>query len=162
MIAITNGEVWTITDGVIEDGIVLIENGKIKAFGKDIEIPTEAEIVDAAGKIVMPGLIDAHTHVGNFNDGVGGGHSDGNETTAPITPHLRALDAVHPEDMAFQDVLEAGITTVMTGPGSANLVGDPRLCLFHLHNNGHANLLPRAVAGGQSLGLGIHWLNCQN
>ena len=129
MIAITNGEVWTITDGVIEDGIVLIENGKIKAFGKDIEIPTEAEIVDAAGKIVMPGLIDAHTHVGIFNDGVGGGHSDGNETTDPITPHLRALDAVHPEDMAFQDVLEAGITTVMTGPGSANLVGGQWVCV---------------------------------
>jgi imidazolonepropionase-like amidohydrolase len=129
MIAITNGEVWTITNGVIENGIVLIENGKIKAIGKDIEIPAEAEIVDAAGKIVMPGLIDAHTHVGIFNDGVGGGHSDGNETTDPITPHLRALDAVHPEDMAFQDVLEAGITTVMTGPGSANLIGGQWVCV---------------------------------
>ena len=74
-------------------------------------------------------MIDAHTHVGIFNDGVGGGHSDGNETTDPITPHLRALDAVHPEDMAFQDVLEAGITTVMTGPGSANLVGGQWVCV---------------------------------
>jgi imidazolonepropionase-like amidohydrolase len=77
----------------------------------------------------MPGLIDAHTHVGIFNDGVGGGHSDGNETTDPITPHLRALDAVHPEDMAFQDLIEAGITTVLTGPGSANLVGGQWICV---------------------------------
>ena len=96
MIAITNGEVWTITNGVIKKGTVLIGNGKIAAIGKDVAIPEDAEIFDVAGKVVMPGLIDAHTHVGIFNDGVGGGHSDGNETTDPITPHLRALDAVHP------------------------------------------------------------------
>jgi len=129
MIAIINGEVWTITDGVIENGTVLVENGKITAIGKDIDIPKDAEVFDAAGKVVMPGLIDAHTHVGIFNDGVGGGHSDGNEMTDPITPHLRALDAVHPEDMAFQDLIEAGITTVLTGPGSANLIGGQWICV---------------------------------
>jgi imidazolonepropionase-like amidohydrolase len=129
MIAITNGEVWTITDGIVNNGIVLIDNGKIVAIGKEIDIPETAEVFDVAGKVVMPGLIDAHTHVGIFNDGVGGGHSDGNEMTDPITPHLRALDAVHPEDMAFQDLIEAGITTVLTGPGSANLIGGQWICV---------------------------------
>ena len=57
------------------------------------------------------------------------GHSDGNETTDPVTPHLRALDAVHPEDIAFQDLIEAGITTVLTGPGSANLIGGQWICV---------------------------------
>jgi imidazolonepropionase-like amidohydrolase len=129
MIAITNGEIWTITGELIEKGTVLVENGKIKALGKDVHIPEDAHVFDISGKVVMPGLIDAHTHVGIFNDGVGGGHSDGNETTDPITPHLRALDAVHPEDMAFQDLIEAGITTVLTGPGSANLIGGQWICV---------------------------------
>ena len=129
MIAITNGEVWTITDGIIKNGTVLVENGKITAVGIYLDIPKDAEVFDVAGKVVMPGLIDAHTHVGIFNDGVGGAHSDGNETTDPITPHLRALDAVHPEDMAFHDLIEAGITTVLTGPGSANLVGGQWICV---------------------------------
>jgi imidazolonepropionase-like amidohydrolase len=129
MKAIINGDVWTITNGVIHNGQILIDGGKIKAVGKNLEIPTDTQVFDVSGKVVMPGLIDAHTHVGIFNDGVGGGHSDGNETTDPITPHLRALDAVHPEDIAFQDLVEAGITTVLTGPGSANLIGGQWICV---------------------------------
>jgi imidazolonepropionase-like amidohydrolase len=147
MIAITNGEVWTITNGVIKNGTVLIENGKIIAVGKDLAFPEDAEVFDVAGKVVMPGLIDAHTHVGIFNDGVGGGHSDGNEMTDPITPHLRALDAVHPEDMAFQDLIEAGITTVLTGPGSANLVGGQWICVKTLPTPNINEMILKEPAG---------------
>jgi imidazolonepropionase-like amidohydrolase len=129
MFAITNGTIWTITKGAIEGGTVLIEDGKITAVGVDIPIPQGAEIYDAAGKIVMPGLIDAHCHVGIFGDGIGWDHSDGNEMTDPITPHLRALDAVHPEDIAFKELLEAGVTTVLTGPGSGNLIGGQWICI---------------------------------
>jgi imidazolonepropionase-like amidohydrolase len=129
MIAIKNGTVWTITNGKIENGTVLVEGGKIKALGENIEIPAGAQIIDASGKIVMPGLIDAHCHVGLFPDGIGWEHTDGNEMTDPITPHLRALDAVHPEDLAFKDLLEAGVTTILTGPGSANLVGGQWTCI---------------------------------
>ena len=147
MIAITNGEVWTITNGIIKNGTVLIENGKIVAVGKDLEIAEDAEVFDVSGKVVMPGLIDAHTHVGIFNDGVGGGHSDGNEMTDPITPHLRALDAVHPEDMAFQDLIEAGITTVLTGPGSANLVGGQWICVKTLPTPNINEMILKEPAG---------------
>ena len=129
MIAITNGSLWTITNGVIEGGTVLVEDGKITALGTDLLIPDDAEIIDAAEKIVMPGLIDAHTHVGIFGDGIGWDHADGNEMTDPVTPHLRALDAVHPEDIAFRELLEAGVTTVLTGPGSANLIGGQWICI---------------------------------
>ena len=129
MIAIKNGTVWTITNGVIEGGTVLVDDGKIAAIGIDLPIPEDAEVIDATGKIVMPGLIDAHTHVGIFGDGIGWDHADGNEMTDPITPHLRALDAVHPEDIAFKDLLEAGVTTVLTGPGSANLIGGQWICI---------------------------------
>jgi imidazolonepropionase-like amidohydrolase len=129
MLAITNGKVLTITQGTFDPGTVLIDNGKIAAVGPDVKIPPGAEVYDAAGKVVMPGLIDAHCHVAVFADGVGWEHADGNEMTDPITPHMRALDAVHPEDMAFKDLIAAGVTTVLTGPGSGNLIGGQWICL---------------------------------
>jgi len=129
MIAITNGKVMTITQGTLERGTVLVEDGRIVAVGEEVEIPEDAEVYDATGKVVMPGLIDAHCHVGLFPDGVGWEYSDGNELTDPITPHLRALDAVHPEDQAFQELVAAGVTTVLTGPGSGNLIGGQWVCL---------------------------------
>lgn len=129
MIAITNGQVMTITQGTLEQGTVLIEGGRIVAIGEEVVIPEDAEIYDATGKVVMPGLIDAHCHVGLWPEGVGWEHSDGNEMTDPITPHLRALDAVHPDDPAFKDLVAAGVTTVLTGPGSGNLIGGQWVCL---------------------------------
>jgi imidazolonepropionase-like amidohydrolase len=129
MIAITNGKVMTITQGTLERGTVLVEGGRIVAVGEHVEIPEDAQVYDAAGKVVTPGLIDAHCHVGLFPDGIGWEHSDGNEMTDPITPHLRALDAVHPGDPAFKDLVAAGVTTVLTGPGSGNLIGGQWVCL---------------------------------
>ncbi len=129
MIAITNGKVMTITQGTFDGGTVLVEDGRIVAVGEDVEIPEDAEVYDATGKVVMPGLIDAHCHVGLFPDGIGWEYSDGNELTDPITPHLRALDAVHPEDPAFKELVSAGVTTVLTGPGSGNLIGGQWVCL---------------------------------
>ncbi|UCC62833.1 MAG: amidohydrolase, partial [Anaerolineae bacterium] len=129
MIAITNGKVMTITQGTYEHGTVLVEGGRIVAVGEAVEIPEDAEVYDAGGKVVMPGLIDAHCHVGLFPDGVGWEHSDGNEMTDPVTPHLRALDAVHPDDQAFKELVAAGVTTVLTGPGSGNVVGGQWVCL---------------------------------
>ncbi|MDH4138280.1 MAG: amidohydrolase [Anaerolineae bacterium] len=129
MIAITNGKVMTITQGTLERGTVLIEGERIVAVGEEVEIPEDAQVYDAAGKVVMPGLIDAHCHVGLWPEGIGQEYSDGNEMTDPITPHLRALDAVHPEDPAFKELVAAGVTTVLTGPGSGNLIGGQWVCL---------------------------------
>ncbi|MBI9043389.1 MAG: amidohydrolase [Anaerolineaceae bacterium] len=129
MIAITNGKVITVTGEVLESGTVLVEGGRIVAVGEFVEVPEDAEVFDATGKVVTPGLIDAHCHAAIFADGVGWGESDGNEMTDPITPHLRALDAVHPEDLAFKDLVNAGVTTVNIGPGSANLIGGQWVCV---------------------------------
>ncbi len=129
MIAITNGTILTITQGTIESGTILVEGGRIVALGQGVVIPQDAEVYDAKGKIIMPGMIDAHCHVGLWAEGVGWDHSDGNEMTDPVTPHLRALDAVHPEDPAFQELVQAGVTTVLTGPGSGNLIGGQWVCL---------------------------------
>jgi imidazolonepropionase-like amidohydrolase len=129
MIAITNATVMTITHGTLEPGTVLVEGGRIVAVGESVTIPEDAERCDAEGKVVMPGLIDAHCHVGLWPEGVGWDHSDGNEMTDPITPHLRALDALHPEDPAFKELVAAGVTTVLTGPGSGNLIGGQWVCV---------------------------------
>jgi imidazolonepropionase-like amidohydrolase len=129
MIAIVDAKVMTITQGTFERGTVLVEEGRIVAVGEGIAVPEGAQVVDAAGCVVTPGLIDAHCHVGIFADGIGWEHSDGNEATDPITPHLRALDAVNPADPAFKELMEAGVTTVLTGPGSANLIGGQWICL---------------------------------
>jgi imidazolonepropionase-like amidohydrolase len=122
MLAIKGGTFLT-PDGQIEGGVLLIDREKIIALGKDVTIPLDAKVIDAKGKFIMPGMIDAHCHTGLWADGVGTENGDGNEMTDPVTPHLRAIDAIHPEDMAFKDLREAGVTTINTGPGSANVIG---------------------------------------
>lgn len=123
MKAIKGGTVYTMKGEVIEGGTVLVEGGKIAKVGKDLSIPEGCEVIDATGKYVFPGFIDAHSHVGIFEEGVGEIGEDGNEMTDPVTPHLRALDAVSPEDKAFDDAVKGGVTCVFTGPGSANVIG---------------------------------------
>lgn len=124
MIAIKNVTIHTMTeDEIIKNGVILIDNGKICNLGSNIAIPENIEIIDGKNGFLMPGIIDAHCHIGMWEDGLGFEGSDGNETTDPVTPHLRAIDAINPVDKCFQEALEAGITTVATGPGSANVIG---------------------------------------
>lgn len=123
MKAIINGKIFTMAGEVIEKGVILVEDGKIKEVGKEITIPAGVEIIDVEGKVVFPGMIDAHTHVGIGEDGLGWEGRDYNEMTDPITPHLRAIDAINPQDEGIINACKNGITTVMTGPGSANVLG---------------------------------------
>ncbi len=147
MLAVTNGKLMTITQGTMEKGTLLIEGGRILALGRDVDIPSGAELYDAKGRVVMPGLIDAHCHTGIFADGVGWNESDGNEMTDPITPHLRAIDAIHPEDIAFKDLREGGVTTINTGPGSGNLMGGQFACLKTKKANTIENMIVMAPSG---------------
>ena len=113
MKAVVGGRVLTITDGEIERAVVLIENGRFTAVGRDVAIPAGAEVIDAAGKYVVPGLVDAHTHIGM---------SDFGETTSPVTPQMRVLDGVDLRSRGFEDALQAGVTTVIITPGSSNVI----------------------------------------
>jgi imidazolonepropionase-like amidohydrolase len=113
-------------DQAWERGAVLIgDDGKIAAVGPESELsaPDGAEIVDAGGKVITPGFIDAHTHVGIGEMAVGREGSDTNEGTDPVTPQVRAIDATYPGDTAFADALAAGITAVNVMPGSGNVIG---------------------------------------
>ncbi len=123
MIAITNGKIYTITDGIISNGTIFIEDGKITAVGENIAIPPQAEIIDAKGQIVTPGFIDVHTHLGideEIHNTVG---DDTNEMTNPNTAELRAIDGLNAYDIGFRDACQAGVTTVMVTMGSANVIG---------------------------------------
>ncbi len=123
MLFIKNAKIYTMAGEVIENGCILVEGSKIKEVGTDLVAPLDATVIDAAGKNVFPGFIDAHCHIGMWEEGIGFEGADGNEMTDPITPHLRAIDALNPRDEAFENAIKGGITTAATGPGSANVIG---------------------------------------
>ena len=123
MILIKNAKIYTMAGDVIQDGSILIKDGKIEEVGTDIIAPLGVETIDAEGRMVTPGLIDAHCHLGLFEEAIGFEGSDGNEMVDPVTPELRAIDAINPMDMAFKEAYEGGVTTAVTGPGSANVIG---------------------------------------
>ena len=128
MLYIVGGKILTMAGFVWEKGYLCIENGKIKELGPMTDgapfpLPEEAEVINALGYLVMPGLIEAHCHMGITEEKKGMEGDDCNETVNPITPYLRSIDAINPMDAAFDDALKAGITSAMIGPGSANVVG---------------------------------------
>ena len=124
MLAIKNAKVLPVTGDPIENGTVLVDGGKIVAVGACVEIPQGAEVIDATGKWVTPGLIDAHTHLSVKGEPAWmPSVSDITEITSPITPSVRCIDALNPADWAIPVVREAGFTTVCALPGSGNLVG---------------------------------------
>ncbi|WP_328604617.1 amidohydrolase [Amycolatopsis sp. NBC_00345] len=123
--AIVGGYVVPVGAAPIEGGTVLIEDGRIIAVGPeaDIDIPEDAELVDASGSWVLPGFIDAHAHLGVHEDGEGWAGNDTNEMTDPNGARFRAIDGIDPYEPGFDDALSGGITSVVIKPGSGNPIG---------------------------------------
>ena len=121
MLLLKNGNVMTMA-GPAFVGDVAIENGKIVAVGQSLSY-SYAEVRDVTGMTVMPGIVDPHCHIGMWEDAMGFEGADGNECTNPITPELRAIDAINPYDRCFEEAVAGGVTTCVTGPGSANVIG---------------------------------------
>ena len=119
---IYNAQIFTMAGQVLKKGWVRVENGKIIEIS-DKERSFTKEDFNCRGKSLYPGLIDAHTHLGIIEDGLGFEGDDSNEETDPVTPHLRTLDGINPMDDCFTEAVHAGITTVVTAPGSANTIG---------------------------------------
>ena len=119
-----------IKNGLVFDAIheepytadILVKDGKIAAIGENLDAPG-AEVIDASGQHVYPGFVDAHSHLGMIDSGMGFEGSDCNEPTDPLTPQLRGLDGFYAMDPDVHTAAAAGVTTVCTGPGSANVVG---------------------------------------
>jgi len=124
MLFIKNGYIKTMAGQDIPNGSILIgDDGKIASVGVDLIAPACADVIDAKGRLVTPGCVEAHCHIGLDNEGMGWEGHDYNEIIDPITPHLRAIDSINPQDEAFALAVQGGITSACTGPGSANVVG---------------------------------------
>ena len=110
-------------EDIPEGSILLGDDGKILALGAELEAPLDAQVIDAQGRLLTPGCVDAHCHIGLDNEACGWEGHDYNEIVDPLTPQLRAIDSINPMDEAFPNALRGGVTTACTGPGSANVVG---------------------------------------
>lgn len=121
---ITNAYIHTMVSDDIKRGFIKIDQGKILSLGHMDNLNVKDDkFIDLDGKHIYPGFIDAHTHVGMFENGLTFEGDDGNEASDPSTPQLRAIDAVNPMDKCFNEALSAGVTCVITGPGSSNPIG---------------------------------------
>lgn len=123
-LVIRNATVFTAaTPAVIEPGSILIRNGRIEAIGASVSVPAGAEIIDASGMFVTPGIIDSHSHLGVYAWPSVEANADGNEMTNPVTAQVRAIDSFNFEDPAILRAVAGGVTTIQVFPGSGNLVG---------------------------------------
>jgi imidazolonepropionase-like amidohydrolase len=123
-IAIAGGRVVPIEGEPLEGGAVLLRDGKIAAVeGPGFVAPDGVDVVDATGKWVLPGFIDAHAHAGVHEEAEGWAGQDTNERTSPVTAQVRALDAINPADLGFRDAISGGVLAVNVNPGSANPIG---------------------------------------
>ncbi|MBB2480564.1 amidohydrolase [Bacillus sp. APMAM] len=123
MLAIINAKVFDGTGNVIDNGKIVIEDGKFSQIGTSLSIPEGCKVIDVEGKIVTPGLIDVHTHLGVHEEGVGKAGQDVNETSSEVTSQVRSLDGINPFEPGFEVARKSGITTVQIMPGSANVIG---------------------------------------
>jgi imidazolonepropionase-like amidohydrolase len=136
-VVIRGGTILTVTHGKIENGSIYIHNGKIAAVGKTVNAPSDATLIDATGKWVMPGLIDSHSHIAL--DG------DVNEATSPVTPHMMMKDAFNYDDKMIYRALAGGVTTSLLLHGSANMIGGQAIVIKHKYGLGRdAMLFPGA------------------
>lgn len=123
MLLIQNAHIKTMAGADIPNGCLLIEDGKIAAVAPEIDAPVGAKVIDAQGRLLTPGCVEAHCHIGLDNQAMRWEGMDYNEIVDPLTPQLRAIDSINPQDEAFGLALRGGVTTACTGPGSANVVG---------------------------------------
>ena len=162
MLLIKGGTIKTITHGDIPDGEILIDNGKILAVGKGLEVPENCEVFDASGKLVTPGLIDGHTHIGLDESAIRWEGADYNEMSEPVTPEMRGIDGLNPIDEAFPLALAGGVTTAVTGPGSANVMGGTFLAIKLYGNCVDEMVIRDPVAMKVAFGENPKWVYGQN
>ncbi len=122
-LVIKNAKLYTMAGPVVENGSIVIKDGKIVAVGANVELPADAQVIDTGGRMVMPGMIDAHCHLGMEESAIGFEGSDCNEATSPTTAQVRGIDGINPLDITFAEARQAGVTLAATGPGSANVIG---------------------------------------
>ncbi|MBQ8360257.1 MAG: amidohydrolase [Oscillospiraceae bacterium] len=141
MLFIKNAHIKPMVGTDIENGCILTDdNGKIAAIGTNIAVPESAEVIDAGGRLVTPGCVDAHSHTGLDDEFMRWEGNDYNESSDPVTPQMRAIDSIYPQDGAFASAVKGGVTAACVGPGSANVVGGT-FAAIKLHGNRVDNMI---------------------
>jgi imidazolonepropionase-like amidohydrolase len=148
-VAIVGGRVVPITGDPIDNGTVLIIDGRISAVGAGVNVPDGVPVLDVAGKWVLPGFIEAHGHVGVHEEAEGWAGQDTNEMTDPVTAQVRALDAINPADLGFRDAIAGGVLAVNVNPGSGNPIGG-QTCALKCWGRTVDEMLLRSPAGLKS------------
>jgi imidazolonepropionase-like amidohydrolase len=129
LVAVVGGYVVPVASEPVEGGTVLIRDGRIEAVGAGVAVPDDATVIDATGRWVLPGFVEAHGHVGIHEEGEGVAGNDTNEMTGPNMAAVRAIDAVNVDDEGFRDALSGGVTSVVVKPGSGNPIGGQSVAL---------------------------------
>lgn len=148
VLAIINARVVPVTAEPFT-GTLLVADGRIAELGPDVRVPDGAKVLDAGGRWLLPGLVDAHTHLGVHEEGEGWAGNDSNEMTDPVMAGVRAIDAVNPDDLGFDDALAGGVTAVNINPGSANPIGGLAVAV-HTHGRYVEEMVLRSPSGLKS------------
>jgi imidazolonepropionase-like amidohydrolase len=148
-LVIRGARVYPISGPPIEHGVLVVANGKIVALGEEgkLKIPRGATVEDAAGKVVMPGIVDSHSHIGIIANPLAEDSGDANEGTGPIEPGLRALDAIDPADPNIRMATAGGVTTANIMPGSGNVMGGQTAYVKLRGNTIEQMLIPGSIGG---------------
>lgn len=151
MILIHNAKIYTMNDKIYNSGCILVKNGKILEIAETVkqlksDLQNVTRRIDANGNFVLPGFVEPHCHIGLWGDSIGFEGADGNEETDPMTPHLRAIDGINIFDKGFKEAREAGVTTVVTGPGSSNVSGGQFVALKTYGNTIEDMIIKEPVA----------------
>lgn len=129
VVAITGGYVVPVEGDPVRGGTVLLRDGEVAAVGSKVRVPRDARVVDATGRWVLPGFVEAHAHMGVHEEAEGWAGEDTNEMTDPNGARMRALDAINPAEEGFRDALSGGVTTAVVKPGSGNPIGGQTVAL---------------------------------
>ncbi|MET4058683.1 imidazolonepropionase-like amidohydrolase [Arthrobacter sp. UYP6] len=148
VLALINARVVPVTAPPFH-GTVVLEGGRIRELGPDVQVPEGAQVIDAEGQWLLPGLVDAHTHLGVHEEGEGWAGNDTNEMTDPVMAGVRAIDGVNPHDLGFDDALTGGVTAVNINPGSGNPIGGLAVAL-HTHGRYVEEMVLRSPSGLKS------------
>src|SRR5438445_333291 len=149
--------VYTAAGAPLEKAVLVVDGGKLVAVGPEgkVEVPRGARGRDLSGKVVIPGLVDTHSHIGIWPRPHVAAHNDGNEGSGAVQPGLRALDAIFPDDPGIRMAVAGGVTTANVMPGSGNVIGGQTV---YVKLRGHTveamRLTPGTVVGGLKMANG--------
>jgi len=149
VLVVRGAKIYPITSPPIDNGVLVIRGGKIEAVGpaNSVTVPANAQVIDASGKIVMPGIVDTHSHIGIIGNPPIAANQDANESSGPLQPQLRALDAINPAAAGIRVATSGGITTANIMPGSGNVIGGQTAYVKLRGNTIEEMLIPGSIGG---------------